>query len=115
MGPSPPDKVLRDASTEAEKLMDDFSIEAAMREDVFKKGGELDPESQRLLEKKHRVFVRNGLNVPAGPERDRFKEIEKRLGQLVIAFSKNLEEENGGLWFTLAELNGVSLEMSCLC
>lgn len=27
---------LRDASTEAEKLMDDFSIEASMREDVFK-------------------------------------------------------------------------------
>src|SRR5204863_3595813 len=52
------DQQLRDASTEAEKLMDDFSIESSMREDVFKlydavlkRGEKLDPESQRLLER----------------------------------------------------------------
>lgn len=107
-------QALRDASTEAEKLMDDFSIEAAMREDVFqlvdaalKKGDKLDPESQRLLEKEHKGYVRNGLNIPAGPKRDRFKEIKKRLSQLGISFSKNLNEEQGGLWFTAEELNGV--------
>jgi metallopeptidase MepB len=105
---------LRDASTEAEKLMDDFSIEASMREDVFKlvdaalKGKEqLDPESQRLLEKEHKNFVRNGLNIPAGSKRDRFKEIKKRLSQLGIIFSKNLNEEKGGLWLTAEELSGV--------
>lgn len=108
------DQALRDASTEAEKLMDDFSIEAAMREDVFqlvdaalKRRDKLDPESQRLLEKEHKGFVRNGLNIPAGPKRDRFKEIKKRLSQLSIAFSKNLNEEKGGLWFTAEELDGV--------
>ncbi|KIW91891.1 uncharacterized protein Z519_07861 [Cladophialophora bantiana CBS 173.52] len=108
------DQALRDASTEAEKLMDDFSIEAAMREDVFnlvdavlKKGEKLDPESQRLLEKEHKAFVRNGLNIPAGPKRDRFKEIKKRLSQLGIAFSKTLNEEKSGLWFTAEDLNGV--------
>lgn len=105
---------LRDASTEAEKLMDDYSIEASMREDVFKlvdaalkKNDQLDPESQRLLEKEHKLFVRNGLNIPAGPKRDRFKEIKKRLSQLGIIFSKNLNEEKGGLWFTAEELSGV--------
>ncbi|KIW17173.1 hypothetical protein PV08_04364 [Exophiala spinifera] len=108
------DQALRDASTEAEKLMDDYSIEAAMREDVFKlvdaalkKADKLDPESQRLLQKEHKGFVRNGLNIPAGPKRDRFKEIKKRLSQLGIAFSKNLNEEKGGLWFTAEELDGV--------
>ncbi|KAK5467321.1 metalloendopeptidase [Exophiala xenobiotica] len=108
------EQALRDASTEAEKLMDDYSIEAAMREDVFKlvdaalkKGDKLDPESQRLLEKEHKAFVRNGLNIPAGPKRDRFKEIKKRLSQLGIAFSKNLNEEQGGLWLTADELKGV--------
>jgi metallopeptidase MepB len=108
------DQALRDASTEAEKLMDDYSIEAAMREDVFnlvdavlKKGEKLDPESQRLLEKEHKSYVRNGLNIPAGPQRDRFKEIKKRLSQLGIAFSKNLNEEKGGIWFTAEELNGL--------
>ena len=108
------DQELRDASTEAEKLMDDFSIEASMREDVFKlvdaalkKGEKLDPESQRLLEKDHKSYIRNGLSIPAGPKRDRFKEIKKRLSQLSIIFQKNLNEEKGGLWFTPEDLNGV--------
>ncbi|ERF68645.1 hypothetical protein EPUS_09138 [Endocarpon pusillum Z07020] len=108
------DQELRDASTEAEKMMDDFSIEASMREDVYKlvdaalrKGDKLDPESQRLLEKEHKGYIRNGLNIPAGPKRDRFKEIKKRLSQLSIIFQKNLNEEKGGLWLTPEELNGV--------
>jgi metallopeptidase MepB len=108
------DQSLRDASTEAEKLMDEAYIEASMREDVFnlvdavlKKGEKLDPESQRLLEKEHKGYVRNGLNIPAGPKRDRFKEIKKRLSELGIAFSKNLNEEKGGNWFTAEELKGV--------
>lgn len=108
------DAKLRDASTEAERLMDDFAIEAAMREDLFKlvdsvvkKGEELDPESKRLLEKEHKDFVRNGLGLPAGPKRDRFKEIKKRLSQISIEFQKNLNEEKGGVWLTPEELHGV--------
>ncbi len=109
---------LRNSSTEAEKLLDDFSIESSMRDEVFKlvdaalqkaEQGKtkLDPESQRLLEKEHKSYIRNGLGIPAGPKRDRFKEIKKRLSQLSIVFQKNLNEENGGLWFTGEELDGV--------
>lgn len=109
---------LRNSSTEAEKLLDDFSIESSMRDEVFKlvdaalqkaEQGKtkLDPESQRLLEKEHKSYIRNGLGIPAGPKRDRFKEIKKRLSQLSIVFQKNLNEENGGLWFTEKELDGV--------
>jgi metallopeptidase MepB len=108
------DQKLRDASSEAEKLMDDFGIETAMREDLFqlvdaavKKNEKLDPESQRLLEKEHKDYIRNGLGLPAGPKRDRFKEIKKRLSQLSIQFGKTLNEENGGIWFTPEELDGV--------
>jgi metallopeptidase MepB len=108
------DKALRDASTEAEKLLDDFGIESSMREDVFKlvnavaeKKESLDPESQRLLEKDHKSYIRNGLGVPAGPKRDRFKEIKKRLSEISIVFQKNLNEEAGGIWFTPEELDGV--------
>ncbi|KAF1980217.1 zincin [Bimuria novae-zelandiae CBS 107.79] len=108
------DKALRDASTEAEKLLDDFSIESSMREDVFRlvdavlqKKESLDAESQRLLEKDHKSYIRNGLNVPAGPKRDRFKEIKQRLSAISIAFQKNLNEEQGGIWFTREELDGV--------
>ena len=108
------DQELRDASTEAEKLLDDFSIESSMREDVYKvvdaafhKGEKLDPESQRLLEKERKNYIRNGLGIPAGPKRDRFKEIKKRLSEVSIVFQKNLNEESKGLWFTPEELNGV--------
>lgn len=107
-------KELRDASSEAEQLLDDFGIESSMREDVFnlvdavlKKGAQLDPESQRLLDKDHKSFIRNGLSLPAGEKRERFKEIKQRLSQISIAFSKNLNEENGGLWFAPEELDGV--------
>ncbi|KAL1987257.1 hypothetical protein VTN96DRAFT_4285 [Rasamsonia emersonii] len=108
------DQKLRDASSEAEKLLDDFAIETSMREDLYrlvdavlKKNEDLDPESRRLLEKEHKDYIRNGLGLPAGPQRDRFKEIKKRLSQLSIEFQKNLNEENGGIWFTREELDGV--------
>lgn len=108
------DQALRDASTEAEQLFDDFSIESSMREDVYKlveaafqSKEKLDPESQRLLEKERKNFIRNGLNIPAGPKRDRFKEIKKRLSQISIIFQKNLNEEKGGLYFTKDDLDGV--------
>jgi metallopeptidase MepB len=108
------DKALRDASTDAEKLLDDFSIESSMREDVFKlvdavlqKKESLDPESQRLLEKDHKSYIRNGLNLPAGSQRDRFKEIKQRLSAISIEFQKNLNEEQGGIWFSREELDGV--------
>lgn len=89
----------RDASTEAEKLMDDFSIESAMREDIFqlvdaafkkqKDDTSLDAESRRLLEKDHKGYIRMGLGIPAGPDRDRFKAIKKRQSDWSITFSKN--------------------------
>lgn len=112
------DAELRNASTEAEKLMDDFSIECNMREDVFnlvdavfktraEKEPGLDAESLRLLEKERKGYIRNGLSLPQGPQRDRFKEIKKRLSQIGIQFQKNLNEEDGGLWFAKEELDGV--------
>ena len=108
------DSKLRDASSKAEEIMDEFGIEASMREDIFqlvdaayKRGEKLDAESQRLLEKERKSYIRNGLGIPAGPQRDRFKEIKKRLSMIQIEFQKNLNEENGGIWFTKSELEGV--------
>lgn len=115
------DAKLRDASTEAEKKMDDFSIESSMREDIFqlvdaaykkqKDDQSLDAESRRLLEKDHKGYIRMGLGIPAGPKRDRFKEIKKRLSELSITFQKNLNEEKGGLWLTPKELEGVPADV----
>jgi metallopeptidase MepB len=108
------DQELRDASSKAEEIMDAFSIEASMREDIFKlvdaafqKKAPLDAESQRLLEKERKSYITNGLGIPAGPNRDRFKEIKMRLSQIQIEFQKNLNEENGGIWFSQKQLEGV--------
>lgn len=111
------DADLRTASTEADKIMDDFGIECAMREDVFKlvdaaysrrdNEPDLDPESLRLLEKDRKNYIKFGLGLPAGPQRDRFKEIKKRLSQIQIEFTRTLNEENGGVWLTPEQLDGV--------
>ena len=130
------DSELRDASTAAEKIMDEFGIECAMREDVFqlvdavyqnsglseskekdkdrlidealaKTAGLDSSESALLLEKERKSYIKNGLGLPAGEKRDRFKEIKMRLSQIQIAFQKNLNEENGGIWFTAEDLDGV--------
>lgn len=112
---SPKDE-LREASNKAEVLMDDFNIESMMRDDVFKlvdaafstrEVQHLEPEQLHVLEKVRKGYVRNGLELPAGPKRDRFKEISKRLSQLCIQCQKNLNEEKGAIWFTPEELDGV--------
>lgn len=112
------DKELRDASTKADVLFDDFGIESAMREDVFqlvdatlKSNEKLDGESRRLLEKEHKGYVNYGLSIPAGAKRDRFKEIKKEISKLGIDFNKRLNEENGGVWFEPKELEGVQSDL----
>lgn len=110
-------EALRNASTQAEEVLDEFSIECNMREDVFKlvegvynrkaDATDMDPESRHLLEKEYKGYIKNGLGLPAGPKRDRFKEIKMRLSQISIQFAKNLNEESGGIWFTREQLDGV--------
>ncbi|MCJ1399900.1 hypothetical protein MMC11_003103 [Xylographa trunciseda] len=105
---------LRDASGEAMKLLNEFAIDTAMREDLFqlvdavlKKNEGLDPESEHLLQKRHKEYIRNGMRLSAGPQRDHLKEIQKRLHQLDTDFGKNQNEENGGIWFDTQELEGM--------
>ncbi|KAJ6013703.1 Metallopeptidase MepB [Penicillium herquei] len=109
------DSELRDASGEAEKLLNEFVLETETREDlynlvkwVFDNSNieELDPESRRFLEKKCKDYDRNGLGLPES-QRGRFKEIKKLLSQLRIDYQKNLNSEHGGIWLTLQELDGV--------
>ncbi|XWW96800.1 hypothetical protein V2A60_004780 [Cordyceps javanica] len=110
------DSDIRDAAASAQKKMSNYDTESSMREDVFllvqavyskqKDDPTLDAESHRLLEKEYRAFMRMGLGLPPS-KRNRFAEIQKRLPELYIAFSKNLSEERGGVWFKPEELHGV--------
>lgn len=114
-----PSKELRDASNDAEILVRDFGVESSMRLDVFqaktnalkniKESGEWDklsPEEQRLADKMVLDGTRAGLALPE-KERAELTELKKELSQVCLEFSKNFNEENGVVSFTLEELKGV--------
>ncbi|KAJ2968158.1 hypothetical protein NQ176_g9314 [Zarea fungicola] len=111
-----PDAALRDASREAEELIDEFDIECNTREDLFalidaayatRHSQGLDGESLHLLEKEWRRNVRNGLLLPPGPGRDRFKAAQKEISHICLAAQKVLDEDTDGVWFAPEELEGV--------
>ncbi|KAK5987947.1 Saccharolysin [Cladobotryum mycophilum] len=110
------DAALRDASAKSRELFSDAYIESKMREDVFqlvdaaygtKDSQKLEEEQLIIFEKERKKYIKNGLRLPAGEKRDRFKEIQKQLSLLSIKAQKNLNEEKGGYWFAPAELEGV--------
>lgn len=108
------DKALRDASVAADKKLSEFDVEINMREDVFKNllaareklGDSLKPEAKRYLDRLIKLGERNGLHLSKDVQ-DEIKEIKKRMSDLCIDFSRNLNEENTVLEFTEPELDGV--------
>ncbi|TPX58646.1 hypothetical protein SpCBS45565_g07930 [Spizellomyces sp. 'palustris'] len=108
-----PDKAVRDAAVEANKLLDEFEIQQSMREDLFKavqataaKKEQLDPESARLLEFTERDFKRNGLALPK-EKRDELEKLKKKLADASTEFSKNMNEDKTEVLFTKDELEGM--------
>jgi Zn-dependent oligopeptidase len=112
-------KELRDASNQADVLHRDFGVEESMRPDVFKaktaaeknlrKSGEwekLSDEQRRLVEKMVLDGKRAGLALPE-KEREVLMKLKKELSQACLDFSKNFNEEDGFISFTLEELDGV--------
>lgn len=107
------DKALRDASTEAEQILDQSSIEQWSRTDVYsvlkslkEKNLQLDPESERFLNKTVLEFERNGLALPY-EQREKVKKLQVELSDLKVQFAKNLGEDTGCVYFTKEELEGV--------
>jgi len=106
---------VRDSSSEAEKLMDEFSVEMSMRKDIFDnlvafsgtgEAANLKPELKRYLDKMIIEGKRNGLNL-AEEEREKVKIIKKRISELGVNFNKNLNEDTSHAFFTKEELLGV--------
>ena len=80
-----PDPETRAASSQAVDMIDKAELQSSTREDLFvlvdavwKKHKALDSESQLMLEKRRQQYIDNGLKLPKGPQRDRFKEIGGR-------------------------------------
>lgn len=110
-----PSKDVRDASNKAEKIINDYSIESSQREDVYKSFQTLldtvdltalNPETKRYLEKTVKEFKRNGLSL-AKEDRAKVKDIQMKLSDLSLKFSKNLGENTEFILFTKEELDGV--------
>jgi len=110
------EKELRDASTEADRLTDEFSIDKATREDLFRAfkalinnlGGDLDGlhyETKRFIEKSMLGFKHAGLDLPV-EKRELLKEKMKRLADLETTFSKNMAEDKTRVLFTAEDLEG---------
>lgn len=109
---------LRAKSNDAEQLMDKFGTESAMREDIYKlvdavktKDEKLDSESQRLLDKSHKGFIRAGMSLPNAAEREKLKTIKDRIDTLANIFTQNLNDEAGGIWFDPKEVDGVPADL----
>ncbi|RUS85144.1 hypothetical protein EGW08_007108 [Elysia chlorotica] len=107
-----PNKELRDASVAADKKLSEFDVELSMRQDVFesfvaavgKEGFKSwKPEAQRYVERIIKIGKRNGLHLPKEVQ-DKIKAIKKRMSDLSIDFSTNLNEENTVLEFSESEL-----------
>ncbi|KAK1590128.1 metallopeptidase MepB [Colletotrichum navitas] len=113
VSPSPD---VRAASAKARNMLRDFAIECSMNERIFclvdavynnsDVSQSLDAEKGNYLVKKHKEFARNGLRIPAGPQRDRFEEVKGRVEDLTSEFCKNVAEADHAVWFTLDELDG---------
>ncbi|QEU60306.1 Prd1 [Kluyveromyces lactis] len=114
------DKELRDTSTKVTERIENFGIESSLRFKLFSQfdivWNQLKDDAQfkkdhfeiyKFVEKCHKDFLRSGLNLPE-EQRDKVKEIKKKISNNSLQFSKNLGEQNEFITFTKEELNGVS-------
>ncbi|KAJ2006710.1 metalloendopeptidase [Coemansia thaxteri] len=109
-------RAVRDASSAAEEKLQAFEIESMMREDVYRvvravfdnadEMAKLGAEDRRLVEKIEQAFRRSGLALDR-EARGRLGKIKTRLSELTIAFSRNVNEGDGRIVLTRAELDGL--------
>jgi len=113
------DKGVRDASSDSEKELDEFSVEMSMRKDVFdnivafsetEEAKALEGEYKRFVEKSIVNGKRNGLHL-SEEKRDEIKKLKKRISELGIDFNKNLNEDTTHLFFDEKDLGGIPADL----
>lgn len=109
----PEDASLRDESSKSKLLLDNFEAEIAMREDLFAlvdsvamKKPVLDEESNRLLQREHRMFRDNGLGLSKA-SRERFKDIKIQINKATSEFRRNMVEGREFVEVTADDMSGV--------
>lgn len=106
-------KDVREASVEAEKIIDAHNVNCSMREDVYlvvkafaARGEWLDSEAQRYVNRLVREFERQGVHLTSG-KREEFERVKTRIGELCNKFVNNLNEEGRYLLFKESDLAGL--------
>src|SRR6266852_2898382 len=104
---------LRDASTEALKKLEEWSVGLDYRLDVYKAvkayahtKPKLKGEDAKLFEETMRDYRRAGLDLPK-EARDEVERMRKELSGLTTDFESNITKAQRPLKFTRAELEGV--------
>ncbi|KAK3312964.1 hypothetical protein B0H66DRAFT_578188 [Apodospora peruviana] len=112
---------MRDASTRAQAILDDFVAESWMREDIFQlvdavraSHEDLDRESSLFLSRCYHKHIQAGAGLVDDAKRQRFRSIETRLSQIRAEFEENLRGDDASISFRSAELEGVPQCILCL-
>ena len=110
-----PHKALRDASTEADKLISEFGVECEMRVELYRavqafaetaEGQGLSGERARFLSRILRDFKRNGLHLEE-ETRAKVKAMKEEMSKLSIEFAKNCNDESTKFELSPEALDGV--------
>ncbi|KAK9386936.1 peptidase family M3 [Lipomyces mesembrius] len=109
-----PDMETQDASEEARKLFEETYSTWMARKDLFQlfkaaqdKGEDLDRESKFLLDNKVREYRRSGHEVLGDAEIEEYVQKRLEIDSLREVYRRNIKQDNGGVWFTEEELDGV--------
>lgn len=109
-------KELRQESSKCEQMLSAFSVETSLRKDLYdafneyvannkEKIAKLSAVDARLLEVMETDYRKSGFTL-SKEDRDKLKEMQKKLSSLETEFSKNLVEEKSTLTLSEAELAG---------
>jgi metallopeptidase MepB len=114
MGPT---AELRQAANEALIRVADVELTVSLNEAFFalvekihkqfEQEGKLDTPEGILTLGLWSGFLSNGINLPAGPQRDRLTDITQEINDLQFQFEGNVQADNTTLWFTKDELDGL--------
>lgn len=108
-----PEADARERGWEANKHLEDFQTELQQRDDLYQAvrdfatvASGLTPEQQRYVEHTLRDYRRAGFDLPAERRRE-FTAITKRLSDLTLDFSRNIQDDETRVPLLASELAGV--------
>ncbi|KAJ2124850.1 metalloendopeptidase [Coemansia sp. RSA 720] len=110
------DEKIRDASSKADTILDEFAVARDMRTDVYKivravydnkeEMAQLDKEDRLLVERLEQKLRANGLQLTA-EQRTQVERVDKRLVELELEFTRNINQDKSHVLLSRAELDGL--------